>query len=89
MTIEIVIPDLGHDVAECRLIHWLKHEGDSVAAGEPIVEVETDKVNVEVEAALEPSSVGVLQRILVAEGETVHVGAPIAVVTTAELEPLP
>jgi pyruvate/2-oxoglutarate dehydrogenase complex dihydrolipoamide acyltransferase (E2) component len=55
---------------------WLRQEGDSVVAGEPIVEVETDKVAVEVVAPVS----GVLASILAVQGDEVHVETPIAVI---------
>ena len=75
MATEIVMPQMGTDMTDGKLLHWLKQEGDAVAAGEAIVEIETDKVNVEVEA----ESAGVLRRILVQEGESVPVGTSIGV----------
>ncbi len=46
----IVVPQLGESVIEARVARWLKHEGDAVAAGEPLVELETDKIDLEVSA---------------------------------------
>lgn len=75
---DIVIPQMGESVAEGSIGTWLKQVGDAVAADEPIVEVETDKVAMEV-----PSPVaGVLVEQLVAEGDTVEIGALIARVDT-------
>ncbi len=75
---DIVIPQLGESVAEGTIGTWLKQVGDAVAADEPIVEVETDKVAMEV-----PSPVaGVLAEQVVAEGDTVEIGALIAKVDT-------
>ena len=73
MATEIVMPQMGTDMTDGKLLRWLKQEGDAVAAGEAIVEIETDKVNVEVEA----EHAGVLRRILVHEGESVPVGTSI------------
>jgi pyruvate dehydrogenase E2 component (dihydrolipoamide acetyltransferase) len=76
MATEIKMPQLGETVVEGTISKWLKKEGESVEADEYIVEVSTDKVDSEV-----PSSAsGVIQKILVQEGETVSVGTPIAVV---------
>jgi pyruvate dehydrogenase E2 component (dihydrolipoamide acetyltransferase) len=73
---EIKMPQLGETVVEGTITKWLKKEGDSVEADEYIVEISTDKVDSEV-----PSSAsGVIQKILVQEGETVQVGTAIAVV---------
>lgn len=75
---DIVIPQMGESVAEGSIGTWLKQVGDAVAQDEPIVEVETDKVAMEV-----PSPVaGVLVEQLVAEGDTVEIGALIARVDT-------
>lgn len=67
----IVVPTLGESVSEATVAQWLKKEGEAVKADEPIVELETDKVTLEVNA---PSD-GVIAKITVGEGETVEVGA--------------
>ncbi len=71
MAIEILVPSLGESVTEATIAKWFKKPGDVVKADEPLVELETDKVTVEVPA---PSS-GVLQEQFVKEGDTVEVGA--------------
>ncbi len=71
MSEKILVPTLGESVTEATVSKWLKNKGEKVSADEPIVELETDKVNVEVPA---PSN-GVLESISVKEGETVNVGA--------------
>ncbi len=71
MSEKIVVPALGESVTEATVSKWLKGVGDKVDLDEPIVELETDKVNVEVPS---PSN-GVLQNISVNEGDTVEVGA--------------
>ncbi len=76
MPVEIVVPQLGESVVEATITRWLKKEGDAVAAGEPVVELETDKVNVEVPSG----QAGVLQRIAQQEGDTVTIGAVLGVV---------
>ena len=77
MSEEIVVPVLGESITEATVSKWLKKSGDSVKADEPIVELETDKVNLEV-----PSPVsGVLSNIKTKEGVTVKVGALLGVVT--------
>jgi 2-oxoisovalerate dehydrogenase E2 component (dihydrolipoyl transacylase) len=79
---DIVMPQPGQSVTEGTILRWLKAEGDEVAEDEIVVEVETEKVNVEV-----PSPVaGTLTRIIAHEGETVPVGAALAVIG-AESEP--
>ncbi len=71
MATEIVVPTLGESVSEATVAQWLKNVGDSVEQDEPIVELETDKVTLEVNA----STNGVLSDIKVAQGESVEVGA--------------
>jgi pyruvate dehydrogenase E2 component (dihydrolipoamide acetyltransferase) len=79
MAIEIVLPQWSMGMADGTIVRWLKHEGDLVTAGEPLVEVEAAKVTSEVEA----EASGVLARILVAEGETVPVRTPLCVIGSA------
>ncbi len=76
MPVEIRVPQLGESVVEATILRWLKHEGEVVTAGEPVAELETDKVNVEVPA----EKPGVIERIVHQEGETVRVNDVIAVV---------
>ncbi len=71
MSDKIIVPTLGESVTEATVSKWLKSQGEKVTADEPIVELETDKVNVEVPS---PSN-GFLELISVKEGETVNVGA--------------
>ena len=71
MSEKITVPTLGESVTEATVSKWLKSQGDKVTADEPIVELETDKVNVEVPA---PSN-GVLGSIAAQEGQTVNVGS--------------
>ena len=71
MSEKIIVPTLGESVTEATVSKWLKSVGEKVGSDEPLVELETDKVNVEVPS---PSS-GVLEKIAVKEGETVEVGA--------------
>ena len=71
MTDKIVVPVLGESITEATVAKWLKNKGDSVEADEPVVELETDKVNLEVPS---PSD-GVLSEINVQNGSTVEVGA--------------
>jgi 2-oxoglutarate dehydrogenase E2 component (dihydrolipoamide succinyltransferase) len=76
MATELRVPTLGESVAEATVGKWLKKPGDAVAADEPVVELETDKVSVEVPSP----AAGVLAQIVAREGETVAVGALIGVV---------
>ena len=71
MSEKILVPALGESVTEATVSKWLKNQGDKVNADEPVVELETDKVNVEVPA---PTN-GMLSKINVKEGQTVNVGA--------------
>ena len=77
MSEKITVPTLGESVTEATVSKWLKSQGDKVTADEPIVELETDKVNVEVPA---PSN-GILGSIAVKEGETVNVGALLGIIS--------
>jgi len=70
MSIEIRVPPLGESIVDAVIASWLKHEGDTVNAGDALVELETDKVNVEVSA----EQSGVLQKIVKNEGDEVAVG---------------
>lgn len=72
----LVMPQMGYDMKEGTILRWLKHEGDRVERGEPIAEIETDKVNLEIESFAS----GVLLKLVAKEGETVPVGQPIAII---------
>jgi 2-oxoglutarate dehydrogenase E2 component (dihydrolipoamide succinyltransferase) len=71
MTTEIKVPSLGESITEATVAKWLKHPGEAVAADEPIAELETDKVTLEVPAPVS----GTLSEILAQEGANVPVGA--------------
>ncbi len=71
MSTDIKVPTLGESVVEATIAKWLKKEGDAVKADEPLVELETDKVAVEVPAPVS----GKLEKILAQAGSTVAVGA--------------
>ncbi|MFJ5769757.1 2-oxoglutarate dehydrogenase complex dihydrolipoyllysine-residue succinyltransferase [Psychrobacillus sp. NPDC093180] len=73
---EIIVPELAESITEGTIAQWLKQPGDTVEKGEFIVELETDKVNVEVIS----EEAGVVSELLAAEGDTVQVGQVIAVV---------
>jgi len=73
---EIRVPELAESITEGTIAKWLKQPGESVEQGEFIVELETDKVNVEVIS----EEAGVIQELLAAEGDTVEVGQVIAIV---------
>ena len=78
MDIEIRVPPLGESISEATVANWVKAEGDAVASGETLVELETDKVMVEVPA---PEG-GVLASVLKHEGDTVVVGEVLARIDT-------
>ena len=80
MSVEIRVPTLGESVTEATIGQWFKKPGDAVRADEPVVELETDKVTIEVPA---PES-GVLEAISFQEGETVEVGALIGAISSAD-----
>src|SRR5256885_2448655 len=77
-TTRVVMPQLGESVHEGTISRWLVKPGDQVVEFEPMLEVDTDKVNAEVPAPVS----GILREILAKEGETVQAGAEIAVVET-------
>lgn len=79
---EVVIPRLGSsdESDEVKVLRWVKQVGDVVQRGEPLLEVETDKVNVEIEA---PDS-GLLSEVLAKEGEVVSFNSVVAVIEGKE-----
>ena len=82
MATEIKVPSLGESVVEATVAKWYKNLGDSVAIDEPLVELETDKVTLEV-----PSPCGGQLKIIAAkEGETVEVGALLGQITEGEVD---
>src|SRR5579859_6819381 len=80
----VEMPKMGDTMEEGKILRWIKHEGDAVKKGESLAEVETDKVNIEIEAFAS----GVLRKILVAEGDSAPIGAGIALIGAPD-EPLP
>ena len=74
MAIEIIVPTLGESVSDATVARWIKTTGDNVAADEPVVELETDKVTLEVPAP----AAGQIGEIVAAEGAVVEVGAILA-----------
>jgi pyruvate dehydrogenase E2 component (dihydrolipoamide acetyltransferase) len=73
---EVIMPKMGDAMTEGKLLRWIKQQGDTVKKGEPIAEIETDKVNVDIEAEWD----GVLARLVAGAGDVVPVGSPIAVI---------
>src|SRR5215218_2461678 len=84
MATEVTLPRLGQGMESGTIVRWLKAEGESVEKGEPLYELDTEKVTQEVEA----DAGGVLLRILAQEGEEIAVGKPVAVIG-AEGEDVP
>ena len=80
MSNQIVVPSLGESVTEATVSKWLKQVGETVDSDEPLVELETDKVNVEVPSPLS----GTLSSIKVKEGDTVEVGSVLGLVNTGK-----
>jgi 2-oxoglutarate dehydrogenase E2 component (dihydrolipoamide succinyltransferase) len=80
---DIRVPTLGESVTEATIGRWFKHPGDAVAVDEPVVELETDKVTIEVPAP----AAGVLSEILVKDGETVAPGALLGQITEGATAP--
>jgi 2-oxoglutarate dehydrogenase E2 component (dihydrolipoamide succinyltransferase) len=85
MATDIRVPALGESVTEATIGQWFKKVGDTVAADEPVVELETDKVTIEVPAP----SAGVLQAISANPGDTVNVGALIGAIGEGAAAPAP
>jgi 2-oxoglutarate dehydrogenase E2 component (dihydrolipoamide succinyltransferase) len=76
MAAQVVVPQLGESVVEARVARWLKKEGEAVAVGDPLVELETEKIDLEVNA----DQAGVLAKILRQEGEDVKVGEQLGLI---------
>ncbi len=85
MSTNVLLPQWGMNMQEGTLVKWLKQEGEAVEEGEPLVEVETAKINSELEA---PAS-GVLARIIISEGTTVDVGTLLAIIAAPGEDLLP
>src|SRR5258708_5820510 len=85
MPVNIVVPELGESIVEATVGRWLKQEGDHVRVGEAVVELETDKVNLEVGADKD----GVLGKIVRQKGEDVKIGDVLGVIEEASAEATP
>lgn len=85
MSVEITVPSLGESIVEATVGQWVKREGDSVQAGETVVSLETDKVNMEVAAP----QAGVLQAIRKREGDTVTIGEALATIVEPAADAAP
>ena len=77
---DVIVPVLGESVVEATVSKWIKKKGDYVEVDDPIVELETDKVTLEVPASIS----GILENILVSEGDTVEVGALLGTIIAGE-----
>tara|TARA_B000000475_G_scaffold131553_1_gene106000 strand:+ start:142 stop:1428 length:1287 start_codon:yes stop_codon:yes gene_type:complete len=77
---DVLVPVLGESVVEATVSKWIKKQGEFVEVDEPIVELETDKVTLEVPAAVS----GILDNLAVSEGDTVEVGALLAIIVAGE-----
>ena len=76
MSEKILVPILGESITEATVSKWLKNQGESIQVDEPIVELETDKVNLEVPSPIS----GILSKINAKNGETVKVGAVLGLI---------
>src|SRR5216684_3996420 len=86
MATDVILPALGMSQETGKIVQWLKAEGEQVAKGEPLVEIETDKATVEIEAPAD----GVLARVSAAAGDDVPVGQVIAAILAPdEVSPAP
>jgi 2-oxoglutarate dehydrogenase E2 component (dihydrolipoamide succinyltransferase) len=83
MSVEIVVPEVGESIVDARVARWLKHEGDVVSAGEALVELETDKIDVEVSAP----KAGVLAKIAHGDGADVKIGEVLGLIDEGAGEP--
>ena len=77
MTIKLLVPALGESVVEATVAKWMKSSGDKINADEPIVELETEKVTLEVPSPIS----GVLNEIVANEGDNVEVGALLGIIS--------
>lgn len=76
----IIMPKLGFNMNEGKLVQWYKSEGEEITKGEPLFSVETDKTNMDIEA----TSDGVVKKLLIGEGDQIPVTLPIAVIGSAD-----
>lgn len=80
MATKVIMPKLSPTMEEGQIARWLKKEGDKVAMGEPLAEIDTDKATMEMQALAE----GVLRKIIIGEGESAPLGQPIAIIGSAD-----
>ena len=82
MTVELLVPTLGESVVEATVAKWMKSPGESIDSDEPLVELETEKVTLEVPSPIS----GVLKEISAKEGESVEVGALLGIISEKNKE---
>ena len=82
MSEKILVPVLGESITEATVAKWLKNKGDDIKVDEPIVELETDKVNLEVPSPVD----GILSEINAKDGQVVEVGAVLGLVINGKTE---
>ncbi len=80
MATKVIMPKMGYDMEQGKIVRWMKNEGDPVQRGEDIAEIETEKVNIAIQAYGD----GVLRKKLAAEGDTVPVGELIGIIGTPD-----
>jgi pyruvate dehydrogenase E2 component (dihydrolipoamide acetyltransferase) len=80
MATKVIMPKLSPTMEEGQIARWLKKEGDKVAMGEPLAEIDTDKATMEMQALAE----GVLRKIIIGEGQSAPLGQPIAIIGSAD-----
>src|SRR3954462_6943696 len=83
MPANVVVPEVGESIVDARVAKWLKKEGEAVDVGEPLVELETDKIDLEVTAP----QAGVLGRIAHQDGADVKVGEVLGVIEDGGAKP--
>jgi pyruvate/2-oxoglutarate dehydrogenase complex dihydrolipoamide acyltransferase (E2) component len=79
MSIEVLMPKLGMSMEEGNIVKWFKQEGESIASEELLLEIESDKITMEVTSP----AAGKVSKLLCAEGDTVPVGTAVAVIEPA------
>ena len=85
MSVELLVPTLGESVVEATVAKWMKSPGESIDSDEPLVELETEKVTLEVPSPIS----GVLKEISAKEGESVEVGALLGIISESNNESPP
>ena len=80
MAVNIVMPQAGQDLETGRVVQWLKQEGDTVARGEPVVTIETEKITLDIEAP----AAGILRRIVVPDGADTPILSVIGIIGSAD-----